>query len=209
MTRRSPLALLILGLLLEAPMHPYEMQRLIKERGKDRVVNVAQRTSLYMTINRLSKDGLITVRETVRGESKPDRTIYQIAESGRRTFTTWLGEMLSDPRADFPEFPAAISYLPLLDFDAAVGFLERRRARLAELVDSIDIELASASTFLPRLMLLEEEHRRAVTAAELSWLTALIEDMHAGRLTWTAELVAQVTAQLSPATPVDSDDPTA
>ena len=38
--RRSPLALVVLALLYEAPMHPYRMQQLIKERGKDEVVNV-------------------------------------------------------------------------------------------------------------------------------------------------------------------------
>ena len=31
--KRSPLALAILALLDEAPMHPYRMQRLIKDRG--------------------------------------------------------------------------------------------------------------------------------------------------------------------------------
>ncbi|MEQ1840955.1 MAG: PadR family transcriptional regulator, partial [Verrucomicrobiales bacterium] len=44
--KRSPLALAVLTLLREAPMHPYQMQRLIKERGKDQVINVQQRASL-------------------------------------------------------------------------------------------------------------------------------------------------------------------
>ena len=33
--KRSPIALAILAMLYEAPMHPYRMQQLIKERGKD------------------------------------------------------------------------------------------------------------------------------------------------------------------------------
>src|SRR5690606_18421032 len=64
--QRSPLALAILVLLAEEPMHPYRMQRLIKERGKDLVINVQRRASLYQTIRQLLRAGLIRVRETSR-----------------------------------------------------------------------------------------------------------------------------------------------
>jgi DNA-binding PadR family transcriptional regulator len=64
--RRSPLALAILALLYEEPMHPYRMQQLIKERAKDEVINVRLRASLYQTISRLLRDGLIAVQETAR-----------------------------------------------------------------------------------------------------------------------------------------------
>lgn len=40
--RRSPIALAVLVMLYESPMHPYRMQQLIKERGKDEVINVRQ-----------------------------------------------------------------------------------------------------------------------------------------------------------------------
>lgn len=35
---RSPRALVVLALLAEAPMHPYRMRPLIKERGNDKIV---------------------------------------------------------------------------------------------------------------------------------------------------------------------------
>jgi hypothetical protein len=40
----------VLGLACEAPMHPYRMQALIKQRGKEQIANVAQRNSVYQTI---------------------------------------------------------------------------------------------------------------------------------------------------------------
>ncbi|MGH3234464.1 MAG: hypothetical protein ACRDOH_14645, partial [Streptosporangiaceae bacterium] len=43
---RTPLALTVLALLHYQPLHPYGIQRLIKQWGKDQVVNVEQRTSL-------------------------------------------------------------------------------------------------------------------------------------------------------------------
>ena len=58
--RRSALALAILGLLENGPMHPYGIQRLIKQWGKDQVVNVGQRASLYRVIDKLEEAGFIT-----------------------------------------------------------------------------------------------------------------------------------------------------
>ena len=55
--RSSPLALTVLALLHYQPLHPYGIQRLIKQWGKDQVVNVEQRTSLYRTIERLLGGG--------------------------------------------------------------------------------------------------------------------------------------------------------
>ena len=37
---RTPLALAVLNLLHERPMHPYEMQQLMRERGHDQVIKL-------------------------------------------------------------------------------------------------------------------------------------------------------------------------
>src|SRR6266576_658498 len=109
--RSSPLALTVLALLHYQPLHPYGIQRLIKQWGKDQVVNVEQRTSLYRTIERLLAAGLIAVRETGRDPRYPERTVYEITDSGRQTARRWLEEMLAEPRQEYPEFPSALSHL--------------------------------------------------------------------------------------------------
>src|SRR5690242_15903931 len=111
--RRSPLALAILALLYEEPMHPYRMQQLIKEREKDDVVNVRQRASLYQTIDRLLRDGLIAIQETARSENRPERTVYRLTEMGREAVFTWVREMLATPAREYPEFPAAVSFMAM------------------------------------------------------------------------------------------------
>ena len=76
--------LMVLVLLAEAPMHPYEMQRLMQWRGKDDVVRV-QRGSLYPAVERLMRAGLIEPLETERAGRRPERTVYQLTEEGRDT----------------------------------------------------------------------------------------------------------------------------
>lgn len=186
---RSPLALAVLGLLYEAPMHPYRMQQLIKERGKDKVINVQRRASLYQTISQLEKAGLIRVKETVQDENRPERTIYALTDRGRQTIEQWLRDMLSTPTAEFPEFPAAISFLPLLTPDDALRQLEKRETALAEMLTTLDSEMQHYLQSLPRLVLLEEELLRATFAAELEWVRSIIDDLRTERLTWNNEML--------------------
>src|SRR5215472_12707828 len=87
---RSPLAMVVLSLLVEGPMHPYLMQQRIKQQGKDQVANVAQPNSVYQVIERLQREGLIAVRETAREERRPERTVYELTTEGRQTLYLWV-----------------------------------------------------------------------------------------------------------------------
>jgi DNA-binding PadR family transcriptional regulator len=182
--KRSPLALAILTLLHEAPMHPYRMQRLLKERGKDQVINVAQRASLYQTISQLLRAGLITFWETTRQEGFPDRTVYKLTDQGHHTAFHWLREMLSTPAQEFPEFPAAVSLLSLLTPEDVLHQMEIREARLTDQIAAIDEEVQTYAVSLARLFLLEAEYLRSVLQAELQWVRSVSADVRSGQLTW-------------------------
>src|SRR5215831_1089664 len=103
--QRSPLAVTVLALLAEEPMHAYRMHELIRQRGKDSVVNVAQRNSVYQTISRLLRVGWIRVRETLQDSGRPERVVYEITEQGTATLMHWMKDMLASPAREYPEFP--------------------------------------------------------------------------------------------------------
>ena len=195
--RSSPLALTVLALLHFQPLHPYGIQRLIKQWGKDQVVNVGQRAGLYRTIERLLAAGLIAVRETGRDQQYPERTVYEVTDEGRTAARGWLLDMLGTPKQEFPEFPAALSQLLLLDAPEMLAALERRRALLGTALQAMDeAAAAEAGRGLPRITMLEGEYLRAVTAAEAHWLDGVVDDLRAGRLTWSTEqLLAFAEAQ--------------
>jgi DNA-binding PadR family transcriptional regulator len=194
--RRSPLALIVLALLYEAPMHPYRMQQLIKERGKDEVVNVRQRASVYQTIDRLQRLGLITPREKVREEKWPERTVYELTDEARRTFHDWMNEALSTRAREFPEFPVAVSLLGLLTPEEALRQLETRVAALEDEVARIDSQSGrAAAEGLPRLFLLETEYQRATLETELEWVRTVVEDLRTGKLTWDEEWLRRFSEQ--------------
>ncbi len=171
--RSSPLALTVLALLHYQPLHPYGIQRLIKQWGKgiqrlikqwgkDQVVNVEQRTSLYRTIERLLAAGLIAVRETGRDPRYPERTVYEVTEAGRQTARRWLEGMLAEPRQEYPEFPAALSHVLMLEPAELAEVLDRRAQRLAAMLAALDASTA-ARTRTSNWLALVQRPRRLVT----------------------------------------------
>ena len=198
MTKRSPVALAVLAMLYEAPMHPYLMQRLIKERGKDLVINVTQRASLYQTIQRLEREGLIHALQTLRDEGRPERTVYAIADNGRTTLFAWMRQILSAPTLEYPEFPAAVSFMALLPPEDVLEQFEHRAVAIREALAGLDRELGQAAQTVPRLFLLEGEYLRAVQRAELIWVEGVVADLRAGRLTWSEAWLREMAAQLAP-----------
>src|SRR5438876_9967919 len=94
---RTPLALAVMNLLMERPMHPYEMKSTMKERGHDQVIRL-KGGSIYDTVERLEAGGFIKSQETSREGRRPERTVYSITEAGREEFTGWLGA--ADPAAE-------------------------------------------------------------------------------------------------------------
>jgi DNA-binding PadR family transcriptional regulator len=187
--RPSPLALAVLSLLHAAPLHPYAMQRLLKEWGKDTVVNVGQRANLYKTIRRLLDAGLIAVRQTERDQQYPERTIYELTEAGSRATLDWLTEMLATPRNEFPQFPVALSFVMLLPPADAAGVLAERAAELRDQLAAADVSLQN-SAGLPRVVTMDDEYLRAMLAAEVSWLDGVVRDLRSGALTWSEETLA-------------------
>jgi DNA-binding PadR family transcriptional regulator len=183
---------MVLWQLFEQPMHVYKMQKQFEATGKDRVVNVRSRASMYQTLERLQRHGLVEVAETARVEGYPDRVVYAITDPGREVAREWLRQMLRTSGNDYPEFLAALSILFGLPPDEARAELEVRVQRLSGELAETRAELSAIPPGLPRLFLLEEEYRIALLSAEVAFLSGLVDDLQAGRLTWSEEWLRQV-----------------
>jgi hypothetical protein len=104
-----------------------------------------------------------------------------------------LCEQLAQPAREFPAFPAALSFLPLLSPDdvrrqleVRVGALERELIRM----DAINEEANAIQ--VPRLFLLESELVRAQIVAELDWVRSVVADLKSGTLTWSPEWLDEI-----------------
>lgn len=194
---RSPLAMVLLALLAEEPMHAYRMQRLIKTRRKDDVVNVARSNSVYQAIERLLRDGLIVVHEKLAADAGPARIVYALTADGRDALRRWMDAALATPAREFPEFRAVLAVLAITGPDLVRDRLAERATALEAVLEQAEREEAAAQEWgLARVLLLEHEHLLAVTRAELEWVRGVVADLRSGALTWdTEELLASRPAE--------------
>jgi DNA-binding PadR family transcriptional regulator len=178
----NPLALAVLACLHERPMHPYEMASTMRERGKEQSIKLNY-GSLYTVVDSLAKNGLIEAMEARREGRRPERTVYQLTESGRARLDTWMSELLAEPVKEYPQFEAALSLMPVLHPDTVLELLRTRARLLRKEIAQARIMLGTAhNAGLPRLLLIEGEYHVALRETELTWVRELADELEAGTL---------------------------
>src|SRR5712664_4203376 len=90
----SPLALSILELLDERPMHPYELASTMRDRHHDEFIRL-NFGSLYHTVDTLERNGWIEPVEREKEGRRPERTIYRLTDSGREVLVRVVSEILA------------------------------------------------------------------------------------------------------------------
>ena len=184
----TPLGVAALALLVERPMHPYEMYQTLVQRSEERVVKVRP-GSLYHTVDRLAASGLVRATGTEREGNRPERTTYEITERGSLALSERVAEILGTPVNEYPEFPLALGEAHNLPVESVIQLLKNRvsliRADIAVLDDGIRSIQAKQ---LPRKYWLNVQYTRALSDVEASWLESLIHDLESGDISWTEEI---------------------
>jgi DNA-binding PadR family transcriptional regulator len=174
------LALAVLVCLYERPMHPYEVAQTLRSRAKQESVRLNY-GALYGVVDGLERRGLIRARETIRDGRRPERTIYEITETGSREATDWLTELLAVPAKEFPQFMAGLSFIGALPpEEALVALRDRAQALEFGLVQLRGVRRAAAEAGLPRLFAIEAEFEERLVATELEFVRDLVDDLTSG-----------------------------
>jgi DNA-binding PadR family transcriptional regulator len=179
-------SLTVLCLLRVRPMHPYEMQRRIREWHKDEFLDL-RRGSLYHAIERLHRQGAIEPLKTTREGRRPERTVYRLTEAGSEKMLEWLEDMLARPVREPTQFFAALSFLPHLFPKNVLVQLEKRATLLQAEIAGLDTVLATMVPRIGRLVLIEIEYARAMRRAELKWVHSFAQELQTGTICWDPE----------------------
>jgi DNA-binding PadR family transcriptional regulator len=172
----------VLTCLYEKPMHPYEMSQTLRARAKHESIRI-NFGSLYGLVASLERRRLIRAVETVREGKRPERTVYDITDAGRREMNEWLAELLSAPVKEYLQYEAGLSLLGAIPPDEAVPLLRMRCDALEIQLDQSEaLHEAMAKRGLPRLFSLESEYVAALAKAELEFTRLLIADIESGEL---------------------------
>lgn len=181
--RLTPLGVMVLALLREGEMHPYEMIRLMRHRHDDRIVSVTNGT-VYHTVARLERQGLIAEVGIDRDGNRPERTTYALADAGGAAVDEWVRREL--PVLDHPvEFRVALAEAHNLERDEVLALLRTRLAALAEARDhhrSGRTKALAART--PEQYLIEVDRQGALLTADHDWLAAFLVRLSSPDFMW-------------------------
>lgn len=175
---KNPLALAVLALLAERPMHPYEMGVILRQRHKEESIKLRY-GSLYTVIDFLLKDGLIVARETARDGRRPERTVYELTPAGAAQLRAWMADLLAQPVKEYPQLGAALCLLPVLPPDEALMLLRQRLHALEQNAAALAGQMEGLSD-LPPLFLIEAEYRLILLKAEKTFVADLVRRIAGG-----------------------------
>ncbi|WP_330275675.1 PadR family transcriptional regulator [Lentzea sp. NBC_00516] len=186
--RTNPLALAVLALLSERPMHPYEMAQTMRERHQEEVIKLNY-GSLYTVVESLTRHELITAAAVQKAGNRPERTVYAVTDTGTAELHDWLRALIAEPAKEYPRFEAGISMVGLLSPADALQVVSRREAAVTEQLTALAVLLERlAGMGLPQLAWIELDYRMAMLRAERAWLswfaTATREGTVGGYDTW-------------------------
>ncbi|MBT8159073.1 MULTISPECIES: PadR family transcriptional regulator [Arthrobacter] len=180
----TPLGVAALALLVEAPMHPYEMYQLLMARQEDRLVKVRPGT-LYHAVGRLEEAGLVEAAGIDRAGNRPERTTYRITGTGREALTERLQGMLAEPVNEYPSFPHAIAEAHNLPSGVVVELLDQRVASLEQQLDFLHRgEESVVERGIERRFWLDVKYQQSMLRTEIAWIRGFQDELRRGQLPW-------------------------
>ncbi|MEV6767074.1 PadR family transcriptional regulator [Nocardia sp. NPDC051030] len=180
----TPLAVAVLALLEENPMHPYEMYQLLMNRHEDELLKIKP-GSLYHTVARLAEQELVVAEGTDRAGNRPERTTYRIKSAGREALRGRISEILRKPVKEYPIFPVAMAEAHNLPVDEVITLLGERITWLdAQLTEYDALREWAEKRQVPRRFWMVIDYVAAQTATEAKWLRTVIDELTSGELEW-------------------------
>jgi DNA-binding PadR family transcriptional regulator len=161
----TPAELTLLGLLVEAPRHGYELEVVITDRGMREWTEIGF-SSIYYLLGKLRDRGLITeVGPPARGKS---RKVFGATEDGRAACAAAAEQAIATLRPVFPTVLVGLANQPVIP-------PERLRSALADRADALTAKIAevraAAAAPAPDFVRAIFDYSLRLLEAEQAWLS--------------------------------------
>ena len=171
--------LLLLGLLLDRPMHGYELYQQIQAENIDAWFNISM-AGVYYSLGKLRDQGLVDESRR-QGARSARKSIYRLTEDGRAAFFASMDAQAASRGKTYLDYDLVIYLLNKLPLQRAISLLEHRQAFLAEESKVVQAALASEQDDgQSPLKLAILDHARRFLEMEQTWLADVIRDIQGG-----------------------------
>jgi DNA-binding PadR family transcriptional regulator len=175
MKNLSNLEFVILSLVAEKPVHGYQMEQIIEQRGI-RVWTDIGFSSIYYVLRKLESAGYLTSLSEAAGE-RPARKYYTITPNGSEIFHGEVLDRLSFPRLHTGDFDLALGCLPVLSDDEIISSLQGLKQRLAEQIPLVSAKQDPRDSDMGSHVPILFDHMLSAMKAELDWISRLLNKL--------------------------------
>jgi DNA-binding PadR family transcriptional regulator len=165
------LDLAVLGLLKEKPMYGYELKKALDER----VGRSASFGSLYPTLKRLAKRGLVA-SDMPRAEAGRKKNVYRITPSGENEFTRIIETCGPNAGEDRDDFMIRLAFFKWTPPETRKRLLERRRGHLQDRLENLRGSLRTLRERMDAYALELMQHEAGEAERGIRWLERMLED---------------------------------
>lgn len=164
--------LLVLGLLLDRPMHGYEISQQIKSESIHTWFDISM-SAIYYSLNKLNRYGLVS--ETRMREEGAEKSVYHLTDAGREQFFAGMEATLASEQPIRFDYDLGIYMLNKLPRERALVLLEKRLDFIRQHVLALKQLIAQERCCGDRpLHLAILEHAVACTQMEIDWLESIV-----------------------------------
>ncbi len=166
--------LLLLGLLLDRPMHGYELYQQILAEGIDGWFNVSG-AGVYYSLGKMRDQGLVA--ETQQRDARSTRkAIYRMTDRGRAAFFDSLEAELACDRECFLDYDLCVYLMNKLPVHRAIPRLEERQGHLSGQASELHAaRSAEENNGRSPVKLAIMDHKLRFLEMEHAWLEVLAE----------------------------------
>lgn len=170
--------LALLSIVAEGPVHGYDIQTIITQRGLRAWTNIGV-SSMYYVIDKLERQGLVESEPGQHAEG-PSRRQYRITSAGYGVLQTAVADLLSTPRETASGFELGLANLDVLRSsqlrNAFIAYRQDLVLRLGQARERWRQLVAAKAAYNVTAIF---EHRLVLLETELDWVTRFIEQWEA------------------------------
>ncbi len=161
--------LAILSLVAEKPVHGYQIEQIITERGMREWTEIGF-SSIYYLLNKLEKKSWIVSHMQDAIHQGPSRRVFAITSIGLQICKQETLAALSEPRTSPSHFQMGLANLPLLDKSEILKALKHYEDILNIKKRGLVIKKNSYGKSIPRHVKALFDHSLKSIDSELGWI---------------------------------------
>lgn len=165
--------LIVLGFLLERPMHGYEINLALKEEDVEIWFEIST-AAIYYSLNKLRR--LSMIAEVHSRASHSDKTIYHVTDYGRGHFFSGMESLLTSEKPIHAGYDLGIFMLNRLPQDRASMLLKKRIDFLNQLKLRLESKHEEAQGHLLKQSIIM--HAKSVAQVDIDWLVNIRQQLH-------------------------------